>query len=166
MFAVAKRIYPAEADDVLQDAFVSAFRHIGTFDGRSLLGTWLHRITVNAALMRRRARCRRPEVSIDALLPRFNNGYFEVLPPELPAPVKNGGSLSTEDKEALWAAIDLLPEEFRAVVVFRDIEQMESAAVAMALGISDALVRQRLHRARLALVNLLQASAFERNGSS
>ncbi|MCA9288280.1 MAG: sigma-70 region 4 domain-containing protein, partial [Phycisphaerales bacterium] len=55
-----------------------------------------------------------------------------------------------------WEAIARLPEEFRDVVLMRDVEQMESKAVAAALGISDALVRQRLHRARQALVKMLE----------
>jgi RNA polymerase sigma-70 factor (ECF subfamily) len=166
MLAVAKRICPADADDVLQEAFLSAFKKIGSFDGRSLLGTWLYRITVNAALMKRRAKSRRPEISIDALLPRFKNGYFEAAPVELSASVTKDGGLGIEERESFWAAVDRLPEEFRAVLVLRDIAQMESSAVAVSLEISDALVRQRLHRARLALVKLLQASGFDKDHES
>lgn len=160
LFAVARRVCPEEPEDVLQEAFLSAFKAIATFDGRAMLGTWLHRITVNAGLMRRRRRAGRPEVSIEALLPTFNNGFFDKVPLELPAPVTTGGGLGIEDREALWAAVDRLPEDFRIVLVMRDVEQMESSAVASALGISDSLVRQRLHRARLALVKLLQGGAL------
>lgn len=156
MFSVARRICPDEAEDVLQEAFLSAFKAIERFDGRSLLGTWLHRITVNAALMRRRSASRRSEVSIEALMPRFKNGFFDSTPPELPAPVTRGGGIDIEERAALWAAVDRLPAEFRSVVVMRDVEGMDSSAVAEALGISNALVRQRLHRARLALVKLLE----------
>jgi RNA polymerase sigma-70 factor (ECF subfamily) len=161
MFAVAQRICPSDAEDVLQEAFLSASRNIGTFDGRSLLGTWLHRITVNAALMNRRRKARRPEVPIDTLMPRFRNGFFDSMPAELPAPVTQAGGLDIEQREVLWAAIDRLPQEFRTVLVLRDLEGVESAAVAVSLGISDSLVRQRLHRARMALVKLLELSEFD-----
>lgn len=160
MLAVARRICPQEAEDVLQEAFLSAFKAIDRFDGRSLLGTWLHRITVNAALMRRRRRSARPEVAIDNLLPRFKNGFFESNPPEIAEPVTRHQGLDIQQKDSLWAAIDSLPEDFRAVVVLRDLEGLESSAVALVLGISDALVRQRLHRARLALVKLLEPGDF------
>jgi RNA polymerase sigma-70 factor (ECF subfamily) len=164
MMAVAQRISPIDAEDVVQEAFVSAFKAIGAFDGRSQLGTWLHRITVNAGLMRRRKRARRPEISIDGLMPQFRNGYFESTPAELPEPVTNDGGLDVEQKRALWDAIDRLPEEYRTVVVLRDVEGLSSAAVAASLGISDALVRQRLHRGRLGLIKLLERSGFERDG--
>jgi RNA polymerase sigma-70 factor (ECF subfamily) len=60
----------------------------------------------------------------------------------------------------LWAAIDRLPEEYRIVLVLRDLEGLEPSAVAGSLGISNDLARQRLHRARLALVKLLQPTEF------
>ena len=72
MLAVARRFMrdEDEAQDVVQEAFVAAFRSLGSFREGSLLSTWLHRIVVNAALMRLRTRRRRPEESIDELLPR------------------------------------------------------------------------------------------------
>ncbi len=158
MLAVARRICPAEAEDVLQEAFLSVFQSIDRFDGRSQISTWLHRITVNAALMRRRRNARRPVLSIDALQPRLKNGFFDHTPPQIPAAVTPEGGLDIQQKEALWAAIDRLPNEYREVLVLRDIEGLESSAVAASVGITDALTRQRLHRARLALVKLLDGS--------
>jgi len=72
MFAVARRLLRSDDDaaDAVQEAFVSAFRAIASFEGGARLSTWLHRIVVNAALMKLRTRARRPEVSIEELLPR------------------------------------------------------------------------------------------------
>jgi RNA polymerase sigma-70 factor (ECF subfamily) len=73
MLSVARKMMPTEADaeDAVQDAFLSAFKSLDRFDGRSKLTTWLHQITVNACLMKLRSKRRRPEKSMDALLPEF-----------------------------------------------------------------------------------------------
>ena len=73
LLAVARRILHNEEDarDAVQEAFLSAFRGLAKFDGASRLSTWLHRIAINAALMRLRSKRRRPEASLDGLLPRF-----------------------------------------------------------------------------------------------
>jgi len=157
MLAVARRIThsDAEAQDAVQDAFLSAFKAIQTFDGRSTLATWLHRIVVNAALMRQRRAKAHPEASIEALLPHFENGSYRDRPEPWNG-VTTDQAESIEAREAVWKALDQLPEEFRNVIVLRDIEGLESKAVATALGISDSLVRQRLHRGRLALMKLLE----------
>src|SRR5262245_24166395 len=83
LLAVTGRILGNEADarDAVQDAFLSAFRAIQSFDGASRVGTWLHRIAVNAALMKLRSRARRPEQSIEHLLPRFLDDGHQVDPP-------------------------------------------------------------------------------------
>ncbi|MEZ6234274.1 MAG: sigma-70 family RNA polymerase sigma factor [Phycisphaerales bacterium] len=159
LLAVARRATRTEADaeDAVQEAFLSAFRAIGSFDGRSTLSTWLHRIVVNAALMKARKASTRRETSIEALLPTFEGGHHTASPREWTNEgVTEQGGVGIERKLALWEAIARLPEEFRDVVLMRDVEQMESKAVAAALGISDALVRQRLHRARQALVKMLE----------
>lgn len=157
MLVVARRIVGSEADaeDVVQEAFISAFKNLGKFDARSTLGTWLHRIAVNAALMKRRRAKSRPETSIDALLPQFDSGYHKERPQPLESVTDTpGGRILT--RESILAALDELPDEFRDVVVLRDIEGLESKAAGEALGISDGLVRQRLHRARQALMKLLE----------
>ena len=163
LLAVARRATRTEADaeDAVQEAFLSAFKAIGSFDGRSTLSTWLHRIVVNAALMKARRASTRRETSIEALLPTFENGHHSRSPRAWSGDgsgedVTGEGGVGIERKRALWEAIARLPEEFRDVVLMRDVEQMESKAVAAALGISDALVRQRLHRARQALVRMLE----------
>ena len=90
LLAVTGRILGNEADaqDAAQDAFLSAFKAIGAFDGASRVGTWLHRIAVNAALMKLRRRARRPEGSIDHLLPRYLDDGHQIDPP---APWQQGG---------------------------------------------------------------------------
>lgn len=157
MLAVARRIAPSEAEDVVQEAFLSAFKAIGGFDGRSLLGTWLHRITVNAALSRERKRRSAPAESIEHFLPQFEDGHHREQPRAWHG-VTNEGERRVEDREVLVRALAQLPPEYREVVLLRDVEGLESKAVAERLGISDALVRQRLHRARQALVKLIDPS--------
>ncbi len=157
LIAVAGRITPTEADaeDVVQEVFLSVFQSIESFDGRSELGTWMHRLTVNAALMRLRQQKARPAMSIDALLPQFEGGMHREHPRAWPV-VTEEGDARIEQREALRKAIDQLPEEFRTIIVLRDIEGLESKAVAVSLGISDSLVRQRLHRGRQALMKLVE----------
>jgi RNA polymerase sigma-70 factor (ECF subfamily) len=83
LLAVARRLLRSEEDarDAVQDAFISAFRAIDRFEGGSRLSTWLHRIVVNAALMKLRSQQRKPETSIEDLLPRFlEDGHFAEPP--------------------------------------------------------------------------------------
>jgi RNA polymerase sigma-70 factor (ECF subfamily) len=162
LLAVARRVSRNEADaeDAVQEAFASAFKAIHTFDGRSALSTWLHRIVVNAALSRARKAGTRRESSIEDLLPRFEGGRHESRPSPWRDVTPDGG-IDVETKEAVRAAIAELPEEFRAVIVLKDIEGLQSAEIAAALGISDALVRQRVHRGRQALIKLLTPTLKE-----
>lgn len=156
LLAVTRRILrnDADAEDALQETFVSAFKSIHAFDGRAALGTWLHRIAVNAALMRARRTTARRESSIEPLLPQFAGGLHSEPPPTW-RDVTGDALVESETQAALYAALDRLPEEFRAVIVLKDIEGLESRAIAEALGVSDALVRQRLHRGRQALLKLM-----------
>lgn len=156
LLAVARTVTRSEADaeDVVQDAFISAFKAVHAFDGRSTLRTWLHRIVVNAALSRNRKSSSRRESSINALLPTFQSGRHAESPSPWRA-VTPGRALGVEQARAVHAALDSLPEEFRAVLVLKDVVGMQSSTIAEALGISDALVRQRVHRGRQALMKLL-----------
>lgn len=157
MLVVARRVTGSEADaeDAVQEAFISAFKNIEQFDGRSTLGTWLHRIVVNAALMKRRRKRSRPETSIEQLLPQFDDGFHREKPQSLEV-VTNGGGGSIVEREAVMAALDELPDEFREVIVLRDVEGLDGKSAAESLGISDSLVRQRLYRGRQALMKLLE----------
>jgi RNA polymerase sigma-70 factor (ECF subfamily) len=165
LLAVARRITRNEADaeDAVQEAFLSAYKGLAAFDGRSAVSTWLHRIVVNAALQRlRKARSRR-ETPIEGLLPTFRDGLHAEHPRAWAGAagdgVTDGVGVSIEEREAVWRAVEQLPDDFRTVLVLRDVEGLESKAVAEALGISDASVRQRLHRGRQALMKLLEPLA-------
>ncbi len=158
MLAVTRRLLrnDEEAKDAVQDAFVNAFRSLGSFAGGCQLSTWLHRIAVNAALMRLRGRRRRGEESIDHLLPRFlEDGHHAVEPAEW-----------RDDPEALLASsetcafvrqcIDELPDTYRTVLILRDIEELDTDEAARALGLTPNAVKVRLHRARQALRSLME----------
>lgn len=157
MLAVAQRFlrHEQDAQDALQDAFLSAFKSIDQFEGQSRLSTWLHRIVVNASLMKLRTRKRKPELPIDNLLPTFrDDGHMDA----------NGGSWAVtydtavadrETRDIVRRRIDELPETHRNVLLLRDIEGLSTAETAQELGLSDGAVKTRLHRARQALRTLL-----------
>ena len=157
LLIVARRILSNEEDarDAVQDAFLSAFKEIGHFEGRSLLGTWLHRIVVNAALHRLRTRQRHPEPSIEDLLPHFTEGEHQIEPP---VPWKRSTETTLERQEScalVRRCIDQLPESYRTVLLLRDIEGLDTEETARVLGTGQGVVKTRLHRARQALRSLL-----------
>ena len=161
MLAVARRFLPEEdARDAVQDAFLSASKAIDRFEGTARLSTWLHRIVVNAALMKLRTRKRRPEESIEDLLPRFReDGHL--AEPASPWRESVQQSLERQEaREAVQAGIQQLPESYRAVLLLRDVEEHTTQEAAALLGITPANVKVRLHRARQALRGLL-APHFE-----
>ncbi len=140
---------PGEAEEVLQETFISAFRGLEGFQARSKLSTWLYRIAYNAALMRLRKR-QLPTVSIDEPL---TNEEGDPIPRQL---VDWGSApdrilLHGELRHVLDEAIKALPETLRSVFVLRDIEGLSTAETAEILGLTETNVKVRLHRARLAL---------------
>jgi len=157
LLAVARRIVgnEDEARDVLQDAFLSASRGIDGFAGGAKVSTWLHRIVVNAALMKLRSRRRRSEDSIEDLLPTFDaTGAWAESPGtwEEPAHVL----LEREETRArVRRCIGKLPESYRTVLVLRDIEDLDTDEAAEILGVTPNAVKIRLHRARQALRTLI-----------
>jgi RNA polymerase sigma-70 factor (ECF subfamily) len=157
MLLLARRLLrdSQHAEDAVQDAFLAAFRAIDGFDGRALLGTWLHRIVVNSCLMRLR-RAEPAAASIDALLPAFRaDGRHDPAPAAWPDPrASHAETLALRD--AVQRALDRLPAVYRAAVVLRDLEGLDSAEAAAALGIGEDALRQRLHRGRQALAKLLE----------
>ncbi len=140
---------PADAEDVVQETFLSAFKGIDRFDGRSGLSTWLYRIAFNAAMMRLRRR--RPEfVPVDAA-----DEPEEELP--IPQAMVDWGLLPEQElvraeaREEMERAIGELPPKLRAVFVMRELEELSTEETAQALGLSEQAVKTRLHRARLLL---------------
>ena len=140
---------PEDAEDVLQDTFLRAYRGIKSFKGNSTFSTWIYRITANSALMRLRKR-QLPTVSIDDADERetpINIADWA------PGPVEQ--VLNQETQAAMSEAIEALPPEFRQVFVLRDLEELSNAEVAEILDLSVAAVKSRLHRARLKVRNRL-----------
>jgi RNA polymerase sigma-70 factor (ECF subfamily) len=157
MLLVGRRILRNEADanDAVQDAFLSAFKGIRQFKGQSRLGTWLHRIVVNAALGRLRTRQRHPEKSIEDLLPHFGEGEHQLDPP---VPWKTAPETRLQQQEScalVRDCVNQLPENYRTVLLLRDIEGLDTEETAQMLGTSPGVVKTRLHRARQALRSLL-----------
>jgi RNA polymerase sigma-70 factor (ECF subfamily) len=157
LLAVARRLLRHEEDarDVVQEAFLSAFKAIGSFDGNARLSTWLHRIVVNAALQRLRSRQRQPVRPIEELLPQFlADGHHARDAVEWREPVE-AALQRQETCDLVRAAIEQLPEPYRSVLLLRDIEGLDTDETARLLGIQPGAVKTRLHRARQALRTLL-----------
>jgi RNA polymerase sigma-70 factor (ECF subfamily) len=157
LLAVARRLLNQEQDaqDALQDAFVSAFRSLSTFDGKSTLATWLHRIAVNAALMKLRVKRRKPEQPIEELLPKFYDDGHRQNPGPAWGITAAEAAERVELRELVHRCIGELPDNYRIVLVLRDIEGLDTTTVANHLGIEPGTVKTRLHRARQALRTLL-----------
>ena len=157
LFAVARRIVgnEEEARDVIQDAFLNAFRSLKSFHGDARLSTWLHRIVVNSALMKLRTRKRKPEESIEPLLPAFlaDGHYAEKFTAW--GEQADAALSRAETQELIRQRIDELPESFRTVLVLRDIEGLDTEETARVLETTANAVKIRLHRARAALRTLL-----------
>lgn len=152
LFRVARAVMKndAEAEDVLQDAYLDAYRNMGRFRGDSRLGTWLVRLVVNRALMRLR-RTRRDPVVVPMAV---RGGRVDAAPLELPdqaseSPVN--AAARAEVRRLLERRIDELPVAFRTVFVLREIEELSVDEVSECLGIPPATVRTRLFRARALL---------------
>lgn len=158
LLAVARRVLrnDEDAQDAVQEAFLSAFRSLSSFEGEAQLSTWLHRIVVNAALMKLRSRRRKPEEPIEDMLPRFlEDGHHAVHPPEWAEPADRIVERK-ENCDFVRECIDRLPESYRTVLILRDIEEMDTEEAAVALGVAANVVKVRLHRARQALRGLLE----------
>lgn len=163
MLAVARRMLEREDDaqDAVQEAFLSAFKAMNSFDGRSRMTTWLHRITVNACLMKLRSRRRGAERSIERLLPQFLDDGHQMNPARPWKPSANHGIEEVELREQVRARINELPESYRTVILLRDIEELSTETTAELLGLSASAVKTRLHRARQALKGLLDPYMVE-----
>jgi RNA polymerase sigma-70 factor, ECF subfamily len=157
LLLVARRILRNEEDasDAVQDAFLSAFKGMSQFKGQAQLGTWLHRIVVNAALGRLRKLHRHPEKSIEDLLPHFGEGEHQTDPPVPWQATPDTIVQEEETRTLVQGCISQLPETYRIVLLLRDIEGMATEETAQLLATSTAVVKTRLHRARQALRTLL-----------
>jgi len=148
-----------EAEEVVQDVFLTLFRKIDMFEGRAALSTWLYRVAANAALIKRRGKRATMEMSLEDCLPTFRedghrDGDHAMLMADWSA-TPESELLSGEAREILDRALDRLPEHYRALLVLRDVEELSNEEVAEILGESVSTVKSRLHRARMALREIL-----------
>ena len=158
MLAVARRFFrnDEDAQDIVQSAYLNAFRAVGQFEGHCLIGTWLHRIVVNTALMTLRSRRRKPEASIEDLLPAFiEDGHHVEQFSDWSAPADELMQRA-ETRALVRSCIDRLPGNYRDVLMLRDIEELSTVEAAEMLAITPTAVKVRLHRARQALSTLLR----------
>ncbi len=157
LYRVARAILrdDAEAEDVMQDAYVRAFQHLHQFEGRAKFSTWLTRIAVHEALARTRRRNR-----FEDLGTAVNANGESIMTSTAPSPEQQASR--GELNALLEQAVLTLPDHYREVLVLRDIEEMNTADVATALDISEENVKVRLHRARA----LLRRELFARVGHS
>lgn len=150
LFRVARAIVKddADAEDVLQDAYVQAYRKLDGFRGDAELSTWLTRIVINQALMRVRSRGRDRNV---VSFTQTDAAAQELEVADTHAESPSDAALRGEVRKVLEQRIDELPEAFRTVFVMREIEEMTARETAEALGVPEATVRTRLFRARALL---------------
>ena len=152
-----------EAEDVLQETFLSAFRAIDRFEGRSKLSTWLYRIAYNASLMHLRKRGRMTTFSLDQPLgDEEQEGESRTRHLVDWSTVPDDQLLTAEAREEMDRAIAELPESLRSAFVLRDIQGLSGAEAAEVLGITVQAVKNRLHRARLRLRGELTTYFSER----
>jgi RNA polymerase sigma-70 factor (ECF subfamily) len=158
LFAVARHLLPRgeDAQDAVQEAFLAACRSIRSFRGECALSTWLHRIALNAALMKLRAARRHPEAPIEDLLPAFDTQGRHAAPIVGWQRTPEEAMLQSETRERVRDAIDRLPLAYRTVLLLRDIEELSTQETAAILEVSENAVKIRLHRARMALRTLLE----------
>jgi RNA polymerase sigma-70 factor (ECF subfamily) len=146
-----------EAESVMQEAFLQAYRRLETFRGEASFTTWLYAIAINLARASLRSRKRLStyaEEDIERMQPAFVDGAytesFEAWDPSKTAERE-------QRREIVHEAIDRLPPDYRTIVILRDIEELSTAEAAAILDITEGAARVRLHRARNALRSILDA---------
>ena len=171
MLATARAIAgPANADDIVQDAWLTVFERIGSFEQRASFNTWLQRIVVNRAISYLRSRSREvPQIGED---PSLSDGFDATGSWAVP-PTSWGKASHGDSPEALLAAEDLqdcidkhlldMPDSQRSVLVLRDMRQMQFDEICNELSLSASNVRVLLHRGRMRLMKMVDH--FEETGS-
>ena len=152
VYRLAMRITGSREDDeeAAQDALWTAARKIDMFRGESAFGSWIYRITANAAYQKLRTRRRTAnEVALDDVLPSFDNDGRHFEPMDDWSNRVDEQALQGELRQALTAAIDALPVDYRTALALHDVEGVSNPDIAETLGISLAAVKSRVHRSRL-----------------
>jgi RNA polymerase sigma-70 factor (ECF subfamily) len=164
VFTLANRVtkHREDAEDVMQEVFISVMRKIEAFRGQSSCSSWIYRVTLNCALMKLRKRRQDKSMSMEEML-----SQVLAVPNKVNVFNSEGESFrrKNELREALTAAINSLPRDYRPVFILRDVDGFSSIEVSEMLGISVPAVKSRLHRSRLALqrtlTDMLQSDAPE-----
>ena len=154
LYNVALRILKdqSDAEEVIQDVFLTAFRKANSFQGNSQFSTWLYRLTVNAALGRIRRSKKSQEVEYAEFLPKFqDDGHHAVRPVVDWSDTLDEQYSKNETQELLAKALDELKPVDKTVIVLSDLEGLSDKEIADATGLTVSAVKTRLHRARLFL---------------
>jgi len=141
-----------DVEDVMQQAYINAYQHLGQFAGDAQFSTWLTRIAINEAL-RRRKRARVVGEGEDSVT-------ISLVEDDAPDPEQQAST--AELRELLEREVTALPDTYRLVIMLRDVEGMSTAETAASLGISEDVVKTRLHRGR----GMLRDNLYRRAGVS
>jgi RNA polymerase sigma-70 factor (ECF subfamily) len=163
VYSLARRMLgnDADAEDVTQDVLVQVVRKLKTFRGDANLSTWLHRVTINAALTHRRKRARRAEHEVHDPLQQYFEQEHRAAPKQTWEVTPEKALESRETTALIERAIERLPEPYRDVYVLADVEGLSNAEIGDALDLTVSAVKNRLHRGRLMMRNEL-APHFEK----
>jgi RNA polymerase sigma-70 factor, ECF subfamily len=142
-----------EAEDVMQEAYVSAYTHLAQFDGRAKFSTWLTKIAVHEALARARRQGR---------YERLDDHLLETIMPPTSSPDPERQTFGRELAALIESAVDALGDGYREVFMLRQVEGLSTAETAQVLGVSEDVVKTRFSRARHAL----QQDLLDRTGAA
>lgn len=158
LYRLAYRMTQNEADaqEVIQEAFLNAYKQLPKFRGEAQFSSWLYRIAANSALMRLRRKRRAPDTLPDEPLdiagPKFSSeGQFETPPRSDWSQRADEKMLAGELGRAIDEAVKSLPDDYRTVFLLKDVDGLSNEEIANALELTVPAVKSRLHRARLSL---------------
>ncbi|MFO0417397.1 MAG: RNA polymerase sigma factor [Pseudomonadota bacterium] len=137
---------PEDAEEILQDVFITIFTKLESFEHKAQFSSWLYRVTMNSSFMKIRARTRRRTVSIEDVEPNIRHNWVGNRSESFDVDTM---SSRHELREAIQNAIANLPEEYRAIFVLRDIDGLSNESVSQVLQLSVPAVKSRLHRSRI-----------------
>jgi RNA polymerase sigma-70 factor (ECF subfamily) len=142
-----------DAEEVLQDVFITVVTKGRTFEQKSQFSSWLYRVAMNSSFMKLRARNRRRTVSLEDIEPQVSSNWVGNR-----TDMYDVESMSTkhEVRDAIQAAIDKLPEDYRAIFILRDVDGLSNEAVGAVLSLTVPAVKSRLHRSRVLMREYLQ----------
>jgi RNA polymerase sigma-70 factor (ECF subfamily) len=149
-FSMAQRLTRSkqDAEEVLQDVFVTVYRKIKGFEGKSSFSSWLYRVTVNASLMKLRKKRQDQSVPLEDLVPQMKETAVVRVPEGQEV---DAITLRNQLKDALDSAIRKLPDDYRPVFVLRDVDGLTNREVGKILNLTVPAVKSRLHRSRIML---------------